>query len=86
MDPTTASTLASPAMRRGLYLENQPFNSGFLPEQNGHSVFFEECGRPKGKPCLILHGGPGGAINPTMRRYFDPRGHPGGGVQERLTR
>lgn len=72
MDPITASTLASPAMRRGLYIENQPFNSGYLPEQDGHSVFFEQCGRPKGKPCLILHGGPGGAINPTMRRYFDP--------------
>ena len=28
--------------------------------------------RSNGKPCVILHGGPGGAINPTMRRFFDP--------------
>ena len=28
---------------------------------------------PKGKPAVILHGGPGGAINPTMRRFFDPK-------------
>lgn len=58
--------------RRGLYIETQPFKTGYLPEQDGHAVYFEECGRPNGKPCLILHGGPGGAINPTMRRYFDP--------------
>jgi proline iminopeptidase len=58
--------------RRGLYIETQPFKTGYLPEQDGHAVYFEECGRPHGKPCLILHGGPGGAINPTMRRYFDP--------------
>ena len=25
-----------------------------------------------GKPAVVLHGGPGGAINPTMRRFFDP--------------
>lgn len=72
MDPMTAPALSAHLARRGLYIENQPFNSGFLPERDGHRVFFEECGRPKGKPALILHGGPGGAINPTMRRYFDP--------------
>jgi proline iminopeptidase len=58
--------------RRGLYIETQPFKTGYLPEQDGHAVYFEECGRPNGKPCVVLHGGPGGAINPTMRRYFDP--------------
>ena len=72
MDPMTAPALSAHLSRRGLYIENQPFNSGYLPEKDGHRVFFEECGRPKGKPALILHGGPGGAINPTMRRYFDP--------------
>ena len=38
----------------------------------GHEVYYEECGSRTGKPCVILHGGPGGAINPTMRRFFDP--------------
>ena len=64
--------LPQETIRRGLYMETQPFKTGYLPEQDGHRVFFEECGRPNGKPCVILHGGPGGAINPTMRRYFDP--------------
>ena len=35
-------------------------------------AIFEACGARDGKPAVVLHGGPGGAINPTMRRYFDP--------------
>ena len=58
--------------RRALFPENEPFNQGWLKTKDGHEVFFEECGNPDGKPCVILHGGPGGAINPTMRRFFDP--------------
>ena len=60
------------AYRRGLFPENQPFASDWMPADGGHEIFYEECGRPNGKPCVILHGGPGGAINPTMRRFFDP--------------
>ena len=67
-----SSAFSSPANRRGLFAENAPFAYGWLPAHQGHEVFYEECGRPDGKPCVILHGGPGGAINPTMRRFFDP--------------
>ena len=69
---TMTPALSPETPRRGLYIETQPFKTGYLPEQDGHSVYFEECGRPNGKPCVVLHGGPGGAINATMRRYFDP--------------
>ena len=58
--------------RRALYPENEPFASGWLQTGSAHQVYYEECGAPNGKPCVILHGGPGGAINPTMRRFFDP--------------
>ena len=58
--------------RRTLYPENEPFASGWLRTEGPHQVYYEECGTPGGKPCVILHGGPGGAINPTMRRFFDP--------------
>lgn len=37
-----------------------------------HTVYWEECGNPRGKPVVIVHGGPGGGTNPTMRRYHDP--------------
>jgi proline iminopeptidase len=59
--------------RRPLFPENEPIASGWLPAADGHEVYFEACGSASGKPCVILHGGPGGAINPTMRRFFDPR-------------
>ena len=58
--------------RRGLFADNEPFASGWLATGGPHEIYYEECGVRSGKPCVILHGGPGGAINPTMRRFFDP--------------
>ena len=66
-----APTVAN-AARRGLYPESEPTVSGWLPVGGGHEVYYEQCGRVGGKPAVVLHGGPGGAINPTMRRFFDP--------------
>jgi proline iminopeptidase len=57
--------------RRTLFADNEPFASGYV-KAGVHEIYYEECGRPDGRPCVILHGGPGGAINPTMRRFFDP--------------
>ena len=58
--------------RRGLYPEIEPFAFGWMPTDSVHEIYYEECGAPNGKPMLVLHGGPGGAVNPGMRRYFDP--------------
>ena len=60
------------AHRRGLFAESRPFATGWIKAGGPHEIYYEECGRPDGRPCVILHGGPGGAINPTMRRFFDP--------------
>jgi len=65
-------TFSSSASRRGLFREVEPFARGRMTTEGVHEIYYEECGRPDGKPCVILHGGPGGAINPTMRRFFDP--------------
>ena len=65
-------SFASSAYRRGLFPESEAYAYGWLPTGGPHEIFYEECGNPAGKPCVILHGGPGGAINPTMRRFFDP--------------
>jgi proline iminopeptidase len=69
---TPAPLVSAQGARRGLFPENEPFASGWLATGGPHEIYYEECGRPDGKPCVILHGGPGGAINPTMRRFFDP--------------
>jgi proline iminopeptidase len=66
-----APAVASPA-RRSLYPDIEPYASGWLATGSPHEIYYEECGRRDGRPAVVLHGGPGGAINPTMRRFFDP--------------
>jgi proline iminopeptidase len=61
--------------RRTLYPETEPYSSGFLNVSDLHTIYYEECGNPKGKPVLIVHGGPGGGCNPTMRRTHDPEAY-----------
>src|SRR3990167_3716516 len=58
--------------RRSLYPEVEAYSFGWLQTGGPHELYYEECGSPKGKAAIVLHGGPGGAINPTMRRFFDP--------------
>jgi proline iminopeptidase len=70
--PAPPSPTPPPAARRSLYPDIQPRQSGWLETGDGHEIYYEECGAVDGKPAVILHGGPGGAINPTMRRFFDP--------------
>jgi proline iminopeptidase len=69
---TPPLAVSTSSHRKGLFPENEPYAYGWLPTGGPHEIFYEECGNPDGKPCVILHGGPGGAINPTMRRFFNP--------------
>ena len=55
------------------YPETEPYDHGMLDVGDGNHVYWEQCGNPDGKPAVVLHGGPGGAINTTMRRFFDPQ-------------
>ncbi len=58
--------------RRGLYPEIEPFAHGMLKVDARHSLYFEQCGNPDGKPVVMLHGGPGAGCNAKMRRFHDP--------------
>jgi len=59
--------------RLTLYPPRELFNEGSLDTRDGHTLYFAECGNPRGAPVLIVHGGPGGGCNPTMRRFHDPQ-------------
>ena len=61
-----------PPVRRGLHPEVEPFMSGWMKTDGPHEIYWETVGSEDGTPALVLHGGPGGAVNPTMRRFFDP--------------
>ena len=57
---------------RDLYPEIEPYEEGRLQVSELHSIHYELCGNPDGKPIVFLHGGPGGGIEPGHRRFFDP--------------
>ena len=59
--------------RLDLYPDIEPYRTGRLKVSDLHQIYFEECGNPNGKPVLMVHGGPGGGSNGTMRRYHDPK-------------
>lgn len=82
-----------------LYPPIEPYASGFLEVDGGHSLYWETCGNPQGTPALFLHGGPGGGSTVNDRRWFDPqryrivlfdqrgsgRSRPSGGIEENTT-
>ncbi len=57
---------------RTLYPEIEPFDTGMLAVDDRHTLYYEQCGNPRGKPVVMLHGGPGGGCNAKMRRFHDP--------------
>jgi proline iminopeptidase len=60
-------------MPRGdLFPEIGPFETGYLPLSDGHVMYWEQTGNPRGQPVLFLHGGPGAGAGSVHRRFFDP--------------
>ncbi|WP_397606991.1 prolyl aminopeptidase [Silanimonas sp.] len=56
-----------------LYPDIEPFDTGTLQVDARHRLYYEQCGNPKGKPVVMLHGGPGAGCGPKMRRFHDPK-------------
>lgn len=55
-----------------LYPAIEPFERRILDRGDGHRLYVEQSGNPKGRAVVVLHGGPGGGSSPYMRRFFDP--------------
>ncbi|MGF1546633.1 MAG: prolyl aminopeptidase [Thiotrichales bacterium] len=55
-----------------LYPTIESYSSAFLDVGDGHRLYLEQCGNPRGVPVVFLHGGPGAGCEPTHRRFFDP--------------
>ena len=58
--------------RTDLFAEIEPYETGYLPVEGGHSIYWEQVGNPQGRPVLFLHGGPGAGAGAVHRRFFDP--------------
>lgn len=61
--------------RRALYPDIEPYDQGSLRVSDLHTLYYEQCGNPDGKPALFLHGGPGGGCNARSRRFHDPEAY-----------
>jgi proline iminopeptidase len=55
-----------------LYPEIEPYAHGLLDVGGGHHIYWETCGNPRGKPAVVVHGGPGSGCTSWHRRLFDP--------------
>lgn len=49
----------------------KPYKSGYLHVGNGHELYYEACGNPKGLPTLFIHGGPGAGFSDHDKSCFD---------------
>ncbi|MBB6094268.1 proline iminopeptidase [Povalibacter uvarum] len=65
----------APAGRRGLYPAIEPYKTGYLRVSDVHEIYYEECGNPKGKPAIFVHGGPGAGCDKRARSFFDPEAY-----------
>jgi proline iminopeptidase len=61
--------------QREQYPPIEPFDSGYLAVGDGHEIYYEQSGNPRGKPALFVHGGPGAGGDVNARRFFDPAGY-----------
>lgn len=48
----------------GRYPEIEPYDHGMLDVGDGNHLYWETSGNPRGKPAVVLHGGPGLAPAP----------------------
>ena len=50
----------------------EPYRTERLKVSALHELHVEECGNPRGKPIVFVHGGPGGGVEPWHRQFFHP--------------
>ena len=56
-----------------MFSKKKPYKTGWLEVGEGHKIYYELCGNPKGKPVLVVHGGPGSKIREMDRQFFNPK-------------
>ncbi|MFE3825860.1 prolyl aminopeptidase [Streptomyces sp. NPDC059092] len=69
---TTVPAASSTSPASPVHPPIEPYDHGLLDVGDGNRVHWEVCGNPRGKPALVVHGGPGSGSHPNARRHFDP--------------
>jgi proline iminopeptidase len=58
-----------------LYSEIEAYDHGLLDVGDGNRLYWEVYGNPRGRPAVVLHGGPGFSANAWFPRLFDPEAY-----------
>ena len=53
------------------FFNKKVFNQGYLPTNEGHEIFYQEIGNPKGEIVLHFHGGPGGRSSINQAKNYN---------------
>jgi len=53
------------------FFNNKVFDKGWLPPIEGHEIYYQQMGNPKGEPVLFFHGGPGDGCKDSHAKYFN---------------
>jgi len=51
----------------------QSYETGYIDVSDGHQLYYELYGNPKGIPVIYLHGGPGAGFGDKSKVFFDKR-------------
>jgi len=51
----------------------QSYKSGYIQVSDGHQLYYELYGNPKGIPVIFLHGGPGAGFSDKDKQFFNKR-------------
>lgn len=54
------------------YPPSEPYDQGMLDVGDGNLVYWEARGNPRGKPAVVVHGGPGSSCERSTGRSFNP--------------
>jgi len=53
------------------FFNNKVFDKGWLPQYEGHEIYYQQMGNPKGEIVINFHGGPGGSCKESHGQYFN---------------
>jgi proline iminopeptidase len=69
---TTAAPARSADSAHTVSIAIEPYDTRRIKVDQTHELYVEQVGNPTGPAVLIVHGGPGGGVSPSMRCFFPP--------------
>jgi proline iminopeptidase len=55
------------------YSIKESYKKGYFSVGQGHKIYYERYGNPKGIPAVFIHGGPGSHFQEKHKRMFNPK-------------